>query len=278
MIFLLGVVLGVAGAFVAVHYRAQLGIASAVERLLLAERRDTDTSDVLQNEPLDQLGIEARELQDIIQTPSAVPVEDQPAELPQQSIDEIESANSPKAAFEAAKKYIRNEDVARVYAAAVRWRPQYYHLTERKYQDSLKDHLLTSYKEQHVVSQYKLDWSIDGEKGKAKPDFVLGNPGGPDTSKVLVELKPDLLSSSTMDRALGQMLRYLLAWKKKGPAILIVAGYTTPAIRGLVRYYVKEWRGSMGLPVTVFFKRYDNAADVREAITAMAAGGDTDED
>ena len=59
------------------------------------------------------------------------------------------------------------------------------------------------------------------------------------------------------------MCRYLLAWKKKGPALLVICGEVSPDIRFLIRRTIHAWRDHMGLPVSLIFTRND--ADIRRA-------------
>lgn len=79
---------------------------------------------------------------------------------------------------------------------------------------------------------------------------------------MLIEVKADLGTTSASDRSLGQMLRYLLAWKARGPAILVICGECDPLMSLIVRQYVDSWRTARQLPVTVWFAR-------DEAVTAV---------
>lgn len=222
----------------------------------------------LSPEIVDTLKRDAADLYREIQEPPAVPVENQPAELPRAAIEEIEQAPTREAALKIASRWIVNEDVAKTITAAILWKPVYHHLTEEKYQQSLLSYLVKDewYDGSEIEEKPSLYW---GEKKNAKdrlarPDFVLGNPRWPAKRKVLVELKADMLASSDSDRALGQMLRYLHAWKKGGPSVLIIGGYVSPAFRYLIQRHIDLWRDQLRLPVTVYFKRDSNGADIEK--------------
>ncbi|HEY3355242.1 MAG TPA: hypothetical protein VGQ83_18460 [Polyangia bacterium] len=137
-------------------------------------------------------------------------------------VDEIRGATDIEAARTIIRPHVHNEDVAEALLRLIRWKPEYYHLTEDKYQDGLRKFLSKSGYEGRIVEKPPLTWRAEGPKAQegqdrlARPDFVLGDPRGPDKRRVLVELKGDLCSSADVDRALGQMLRYLLAWKEHG--------------------------------------------------------------
>jgi hypothetical protein len=70
------------------------------------------------------------------------------------------------------------------------------------------------------------------------------------------------------------MLRYLLAWGKDAPAILIVCGDVEPIMRAVITQYVEAWRTGLRLPVTAWFAReeeigqVDDKVHTREALVA----------
>lgn len=276
--FVFGVVFGILTAVALARGRVRLGrMRSTVERLLLT---DQSAAPALPQDIVSGLKHDAPDLLRVIQQAPAVKVEDQPAELPQAAVEEIRQAKSLNAARAITRRWITNEDVADAMTAAIHWKPKHYHLTEKKYQTSLKDHLLDGgwYRDGHVVEHLRLDWYAEAQDQSrvALPDFALGDPQGPKKRKVLLELKADLDTSEKADRALGQMLRYLFAWKKCGPAILVVGGESPSEIRALVRLQIANWREQMRLPVTVYFKRYDTAIEARRA-AVMPAGGEEEE-
>lgn len=186
----------------------------------------------------------------VIESQPAVPVESVPEEVPKTVQDEIQSAPTPTAAIEVASRFIHDSDVAKVVVAVTRWRPRR-SSSEIQYQNSFLRHARKiGYPEEGIVEKPRLTWGGDhGGRRTAIPDLILGN-------RVLVELKADLTASGETDRAMGQMLRYLLAWKGQGPSILVVCGDVSPEIRFLVRMYINTWRRTVNLPVTVLFRKF----------------------
>ncbi len=265
---LIGILLGVAAAVAMVRGRARLG--PGVERLLLGSA-PPQMQAPLSAQVVETMKADAPAFLDAIREDPAVPVEDQPAELPKASVEEIRHAKDPEAAKAAARRWIKNPDVADAMAVLLQWEPKM-HFTEDKYHRSLKTHLLKQGYQGRLTEKPSLVWKLDEEESrKATPDFILGDPGAPTKRNVLLELKADLISSSETDRALGQMLRYLLAWKSGGAAILLVGGLTTPLIRGLVRVNVDNWRQKMRCPVMVHFLRYDTATEAMADIPVSEA-------
>jgi hypothetical protein len=68
------------------------------------------------------------------------------------------------------------------------------------------------------------------------------------------------------------MLRYLLAWKRRGPAVLVVCGDCSEELRFLIRTYVVGWRRQIQLPVTVYFKRDSTAPTDDEFMMPVSKG------
>lgn len=190
------------------------------------------------------------ELVEVIESQPAVSVESVPEEVSKAVQDEIQSAPTVAAAVEIASKFIRDPDVAKIVVEVTRWRPRRCN-SETQYQNSFLRHLRKiGYLEGEIAEKQRITWGGDhGARRTAIPDLILGK-------RVLVELKADLTASGETDRAMGQMLRYLLAWKGKGPSILVVCGDISPEIRFLVRMYTTTWRKTVNLPVTVLFRRF----------------------
>jgi hypothetical protein len=268
--FLLGIALGIIINWASKNVRRRLGIGSADERQLGTGEHEQGIpyaalSDLRQADPA---------LYQAVQQAPAVPLADQPAELKPQTIQEVRNAASIDAARTALRNQVHNEDVAEIMIHLIRWAPAFRHLTEEKYQRSLRNHLQKSGLDGRFAEKKPIAWSFQTAEDPARvgyPDFIVGDPNGPDRRKVLVEIKADLYSTADADRALGQMLRYLFAWKKCGPAILVVAGDAPPEIRFLVRLYVDTWRERLQMPVTVYFKRDDVADPGKMALMPAAS-------
>jgi hypothetical protein len=129
---------------------------------------------------------------------------------------------------------------------------------EMGFANSMRVHLRKSNIREH---DYEMDpdlrWDLNtGAPKTLRPDFVFWK-------RLLVEVKGDMFRSSDSDRSLGQLFRYLLAWKSKGPAMLIVCGECDPLLRMLIRQYVAVWRDKpFELPVTVFFAKHETDSEV----------------
>lgn len=200
------------------------------------------------------------ELAEIIESKPAVPVRSVPEEIliSKAAQDEIQSAPTAAAAVKVASEFIRNEEVAKVVAAVTRWRPRLCN-SETDYQNSFIRHIRRGsyYTENQIEEKGRITWGHDqGGRRTAIPDLLLGNKDNDSDKRILVELKANLTVSGETDRAMGQMLRYLIAWKRRGPSMLIVCGDVSPEIRFLVRIYINAWRKILNLPVTVLFRRF----------------------
>jgi hypothetical protein len=68
------------------------------------------------------------------------------------------------------------------------------------------------------------------------------------------------------------VLRYLLAFKQSGPAVLIICGECDPLMTMIVRQYVEVWRRELRLPVTVWFAREESAAQVDDRVVSLGGG------
>lgn len=90
-----------------------------------------------------------------------------------------------------------------------------------------------------------------GERARwIQPDVVIdGN--------LLLELKADLIQAAASDRSLGQILRYLVHWKTRGPALLVVCGKCDPLTKDMMCRYVRIWRTELKLPVGIVFAAYE---------------------
>ena len=153
------------------------------------------------------------------------------------------------------KGTIVDRDVRDVVIALVRWKPPAHLESEKEYEASFVRSLAKrGITKDQILLKERITWSADDRHGGGSrvgiPDLIVKN-------KVLVELKANLSGAEAADRAMGQMLRYLLAWKGRGPAVLAVCGESSPEIRFLIRTYMKIWRDTLRLPVTVVFRRSD---------------------
>jgi hypothetical protein len=131
------------------------------------------------------------------------------------------------------------------------------HQDEYRFQESFERFLLEhGYSEDDVQPEAAVSWrAAEGaiEKRHARPDFIVRR-------RVLVEIKRNLTASGASDRALGQMLRYLVAWADKGPALLLVCNECDGHLRALIKRYVRSWQ-AQGVPVMAYFVRTDSHAD-----------------
>ena len=91
----------------------------------------------------------------------------------------------------------------------------------------------------------------DSGDRRAVPDFSFRS--------VLVEIKRNITGSSDTDRALGQMARYCVAWRRKGPALLIVCNEYDHDLRMFVERTVRGWK-AQGIPVMAYFARHPSVA------------------
>lgn len=156
---------------------------------------------------------------------------------------------------------VSDPDLKQVLGALWGWNPRSRDGDERGYVNSMLAHVRKNgIPASEVERERRIHWA--GGKRWAQPDVVVRN-------KVLIEVKADLATSSASDRSLGQMLRYLLAFKKEGPAVLIVCGKCDPLMAMIVREYVDVWRREMRLPVTVWFARTESVASVEDRVISL---------
>jgi hypothetical protein len=240
------------------------GLAEVVRRARQRSRRsDSGQTGQLSQEALADVKGDP-ELAQIIAAPPAVPLDTVPEEVTPEAEQAIQSAATPQEAVAAAKRFVRNEELAEVIATLVAWRTRPNNL-ESQYQTSFRRWASKHGYAGQIEEKRHIPWGGGGGSRTAVPDMIL-------RKRVLVELKADLTGSAEADRAMGQMLRYLLAFKDKGPAVLAVCGEVSREIRFLVRMYITTWRKSVNLPVTVFFKR--GSVDVRDEDAEMPTEGD----
>ncbi|MCE9575775.1 MAG: hypothetical protein K8W52_21675 [Deltaproteobacteria bacterium] len=249
--FIIGVLVGALLAFAAVRARAQLGgIGGLLERHVLAT--PSSPGDGLPADVVSDLRRQTPEFAQLMDAAPAVPVNSVPATLSAASQNALEQASSTDEAERIAARFIPNPQLCKVVAQLARWRTRRGN-TESQFQNSFRTQLRRNGFIDTLSEKVRIPWQGAGVERIAVPDFVIGD-------YVLVELKAALTSSAEVDRALGQMLRYLLAWKRKGPAVLAVCGDVPPEIRWLVLTYVDTWRQHLHLPVMVFFKQGDQGA------------------
>lgn len=236
-------------------------VGAAVFQLIKRGRSSTSRAQppvVIPPDALHELRQQMPEAAEQFEAPSPVSVHDVPAELGSAQTAAIESATSVAAATAVARHFVHHSHTAEIIAALTRWKPRRRQrgvdLTESEYEESLHRFLKQQQLSSTVRAKPRVYWGSEEAPGgrAAIPDFVF-------RESVLVELKADLTRSDQADRALGQMLRYLLAWKRTGSAVLAICGDVAPHNRFLVRLYVEQWRRDLGLPVTVFFKRVDES-------------------
>jgi hypothetical protein len=146
---------------------------------------------------------------------------------------------------------IPHEDLRELIRALSTWRPKR-HNDEEAFQRSFQRHLLQSgYAEPTITRHPRLRWTAeDRDPGshdkRAVPDFSV--------KKVLVEIKRNITASAESDRALGQMARYCIAWRREGPAVLVVCNDFDRNLRTFVERTVRGWK-AQGVPVMAYFAR-----------------------
>ena len=267
---IIGIFTGILGVRLILSFakKHDIFVLKEIVRLLLGD--DCARAAKFSPEILEEIRRDSPEIAEVIELEPAVPVESQPAEFKEEQADEIMTAKTDEEARDKARKFIKNPDVADAVVVLSRWTPKNCDY-EEDYQSSFNWYARRNgYSGQRISEQERLPLIINEQDPLrvAIPDFILGDSSGPDSKKVLVELKADLTTSTASDRALGQMLRYLLAWKKR-PALLVVCGDTPPDIRELIRINVESWRERLKMPVSVFWKS-DDEADV-EKLSLMPA-------
>lgn len=156
---------------------------------------------------------------------------------------------------------ISHPELKQVLRALWGWKPRSREGDERGYVNSMLVHVRKNgVPTNEVERDLRIQWP--GSKRWAQPDVVV-------RKKVLIEVKADLTTSSASDRSLGQMLRYLLAFKKTGPAVLIICGECDGLTSMIVRQYVEVWRNELRLPVTVWFARTESVALVEDRVISL---------
>jgi len=156
---------------------------------------------------------------------------------------------------------VAHPDLRQVLQALWGWKPRSREGDERGYVNSMLVHARKNgVPTNEVERDPRIQWP--GSKRWAQPDVVV-------RKSVLIEVKADLTTSSSSDRSLGQMLRYLLAFKTTGPAVLIVCGECDPLMSMIVQQYVDVWRNELRLPVTVWFARTQSVAQVEDRVMSL---------
>jgi hypothetical protein len=159
---------------------------------------------------------------------------------------------------------VPHADLQHVLRVLWGWKPRSREGNEKGYVNSMLAYMRRNgVPSNEVERERRIQWA--GGKRWAQPDVVV-------RGKVLVEIKSDLTTSSASDRSLGQMLRYLLAFKQIGPAVLIICGERDPLMTMIVRQYVEVWRSELRLPVTVWFAREESASQVDDRVVSLGGG------
>jgi hypothetical protein len=188
---------------------------------------------------------------------SAIPVFDDPSGPPAVNPADPNLPDSVDATQVAKIERIPHAQLRELARSLKTWKPRR-HRDEAGYQRSFAAHLLKSgYAQEDVTRHPRLRWTAedrdpDSDDKHAVPDFSV--------KRVLVEIKRDVTSSSHSDRALGQMSRYCIAWRREGPALLVVCNDYDPGLRTFVNRTVRGWK-AQGVPVVAYFVRA-SAGDV----------------
>lgn len=209
-------------------------------------------------------GVSPREVAEEVRAVSpgfASYIDSEPAVQPEKCAPPIidrPTVNAPDAE-KRLQRLVEDPDVRAFLLALRDWAPQY-HEAEASYGDSLQRHVAR----RSAFGEFdrwppKGRLRLEGDESKVLPDFQF-------RGRVLVEIKGDIFTASETDRALGQMVRYALAWKQIGPALLIVCGECRPLYRALVTTYITLWRKELRIPVTAYFLRDQMADDVPASV------------
>ena len=156
---------------------------------------------------------------------------------------------------------IAHPQLRRLLNALLKWKPKR-HRDEDGFQRSFRTHLLKNgYTDEEVKRHERVNWTAydrdaTSKDKKAIPDYVVENI-------VLVEIKRNITGSSESDRSLGQMQRYSIAWRGRGPALLVVCNEYDDNLRKLTDQAVRGWKRQKkyGVPVMAYFARHPSVAE-----------------
>jgi len=240
------------------HTKAEAKIAEFQEALGKQEREFREYRQAQGNGKLDaatehllnEIRVQEPALVEIIERAPATPVEDVPAEI------DASEVNAPNA--EEHLPGIRDAHLTRFLHALRGWHPaSSTYGDELGFGNSMVWHLTNRAKisRSEIQKQVPLRLELGGASKPLKPDFILWD-------RLLVEVKGEMDNSAASDRSMGQLFRYLLAWKPRGPSVLVICGYCDPVLLLLIRQYVDIWRQRFRLPVTVFFASHEDASAV----------------
>jgi hypothetical protein len=162
-------------------------------------------------------------------------------------------------AKEQLERLVPHPDLRAFLTALQDWSPQY-HEAESSYGNSLQTFVRRTFgPDEFVRWPSNLKLRLEDDESKVAPDFCF-------RGRLLVEIKGNIYTASETDRALGQIVRYLLAWKQSGPALLIVCGECRDLYRALMLTYVTIWRKELKIPVTVYFLRAEGSEQVPTSV------------
>jgi hypothetical protein len=137
-----------------------------------------------------------------------------------------------------------------------KWHPQN-HWEEKGYQRSFYRFLRSNgYDDRDIAKEKSISPRGDdprpGER-RAKPDFII-------KKNVLVEIKKEFDITSTTDRAVGQVGRYIHYWRTTGPTLLLVCSEYDNHLRSVVDAQIERWK-SRDIPVMAHYVRSPNPDD-----------------
>jgi hypothetical protein len=176
-----------------------------------------------------------------------------PAIEPELIPDYIDNAAVEGPPAELAKK-VHDPDMLAFLTALKGWEPRSHH-AEQSYGNSLRTFVARAGRGADLVrwpADIKL--TLQGDEHRVLPDFLF--------RRLLVEIKGDIRTAAEADRALGQVARYALAWKTRGPTLLIICGDCEPAYLALIKTYVTIWRRSLRIPISPYFIRSQRPEEV----------------
>ena len=164
---------------------------------------------------------------------------------------------------------IPHQQLRRLVQTLRTWAPKR-HQDEDGFQKSFLRPLLKSgYPAEAVERHPRSRWTArdrapPDKDRNAIPDFRVDGV-------VIVEIKRNITGSGVSDRSLGQMQRYSFAFRRTGPALLVVCNEFDDGLRIFVEKTIRGWKAT-GSPVMAYFARHPSLADGDDEFPAGSWG------
>lgn len=177
-------------------------------------------------------------------------VERGPAAVDPSSLPKSTTNEEIKEKQEKGQQIVPHKNLDELMKLLLKWKPQR-HSKERAFHRSFSRFLAAEgYPKEAIEHERRINPRGDKPKSDERfaiPDFIIrGN--------VLVEIKKEFDMSSTADRAVGQITRYIAYWRKKGPSLLLVCSDYDEQLRKVVEAQIDRWQ-ARDIPVTSHFVR-----------------------